>query len=94
MRWRHRRGRRRKPIRIFGNYDLYQVIPVPIKDNNPIILSKEELEVLKLVDLEGKTQEEASIILGCSRAKVSRILNEARKKLVQSLVEGRPIRVE
>ncbi|NIV45194.1 DUF134 domain-containing protein [Candidatus Bathyarchaeota archaeon] len=50
-----------------------------------------ELEVLRLVDLEGLSQEEAGKKMGVSRGTVWRLAQSARKKTAQALTEGRPI---
>jgi hypothetical protein len=53
----------------------------------------EELEVLKLVDLLGYEQEEAAVILGVSRRTAWRDLHEARRKVVDALVNGKGIQI-
>lgn len=60
----------------------------------PIQLEAEELEVLRLVDLEGLSQEEAGIRMGVSRGTIWRILERARKKIAQALTEGRRINIQ
>jgi uncharacterized protein len=56
-----------------------------------IPLSRDELEALKLCDLDGLTQEEAGARIGVSRGTVQRILSAARKKVAQALTQGRAI---
>lgn len=63
--------------------------PGPAKE--PIVLMFDEFEVLRLVDLEGLTQEEAGERMGVSRGTVWRTLESARKKAVKALVEGREL---
>jgi predicted DNA-binding protein (UPF0251 family) len=70
-----------------------QLIPAPVRDWNPVELSLEELQVLKLVDYEGLTQVEASERLGISRATVWRLLKSGRQKLLQAILEGRPLKI-
>ena len=52
-----------------------------------------ELEVLRLVDLEGLSQEEAGSRMGISRDTVWQLLQEARSKSAQALTEGRRIHI-
>lgn len=59
----------------------------------PVILSFDELEALRLVDLEGLYQEEAARMIGISRRTLWSDLKRARRKVVTALVEGRPIRI-
>jgi predicted DNA-binding protein (UPF0251 family) len=58
-----------------------------------VILLPEELEVLKLVDLQGHEQEEAARIMGISRRTAWRDLHEARKKVADALVHGKEIEI-
>jgi len=54
-------------------------------------MEPEEIEVLRLVDLEGLSQEEAGTRMGVSRGTIWRLLHRARKKTTQALIEGRQI---
>ena len=96
QRWRRRRGRRGrlpKPVNI-GSPPLVDVFtPDPIGDQEPVKIEPAELECLRLVDLEGLSQEEAGDRMGVSRGTVWRLLQSARKKVAQALTEGRPLRV-
>jgi predicted DNA-binding protein (UPF0251 family) len=57
-------------------------------------LSREELEILRLIDVVGMTQEEAAAIVGVSRRSLWRDLHEARRKVVDALVTGKAIEIE
>ena len=61
---------------------------------NTVILSIEELEALRLVDLEDLTQEEAASKMGVSRKTLWNDLQQARKKVVDALVNGYAIRIQ
>ncbi len=63
------------------------------QDAEHIKMSLDELEALRLADLEGLYQEEASRRMGVSRATFGRILEAARRKVARVLVEGRPLEV-
>jgi len=52
-------------------------------------LQPEEVEILRLVDLEGLEQEEAAAHLGVSRKTAWRDLHEARRKVADALVNGK-----
>jgi len=58
---------------------------------DPIIMTRDELEALRLVDYEGLMQEEAARRMGVSRGTVWRCLDSARRKVAKMLVEGREI---
>ena len=51
-------------------------------------ISRDELEALKLCDLDDLTQEEAGERMGVSRGTVQRILAAARKKVARALTQG------
>lgn len=65
--------------------------PNPPRNFEPIFLEMAELEALRLVDLEGLSQEEAGQRMGVSRGTVWRLLQRGRKKAAQALSEGRPV---
>lgn len=50
-----------------------------------------EIEAQRLVDLEGLSQEEAGERMGVSRGTIWRLLQAARKKVIRSIIEGRPL---
>lgn len=53
-----------------------------------IPMTRDELEALKLCDLDDLTQEEAGEKMGVSRGTVQRILTAARKKVAKALAQG------
>ncbi len=59
----------------------------------PITLTLDEFEALKLVDYHGLLQEEAAFKMGVSRGTLWRCLNSARRKVAAMIVEGRPLRI-
>lgn len=84
-------GRKRKQLRVEMETHTLQIVPFPLKPGSPIFITPEELEAMRLVDLLGKTQEEAARSMRCSRATVSRLLRSGRRKLMQGIIEGRSI---
>ncbi len=58
-----------------------------------IELSLDELEAIRLADVEGLSQIEAAELMGISQPTFHRILKEARRKVGRALVEGLRIRV-
>lgn len=51
-------------------------------------LREDELEALRLCDVEGFDQESAGERMGISRGTVQRLLKSGRRTMVQTLVEG------
>jgi predicted DNA-binding protein (UPF0251 family) len=56
-----------------------------------VTLLREELEILRLVDLEGFDQEGAALAMNVSRKTAWRDLHAARKKITEALVSGKTI---
>jgi predicted DNA-binding protein (UPF0251 family) len=59
-----------------------------------VALGLDELEALRLADLEHLSHEEIGRMMNVSRATAGRILAEARRKAATALVLGLAIRVE
>jgi uncharacterized protein len=64
---------------------------VPMSEVKQIAMHREELEVLKLCDLDDLTQAEAGDRMGVSRGTIQRILSGARKKVATALSKGQAI---
>jgi predicted DNA-binding protein (UPF0251 family) len=54
-------------------------------------ISLDQFEVLRLCDLEGLDQEEAGRRIGVSRGTVQRILYEARRHLIEAILNNEAI---
>ena len=67
---------------------------VPLKNLREVSLGFEELEAIRLKDLEGLEQEACAVRMGISRPTFHRIIVQARKKLARALIEGKAIRIE
>lgn len=59
-----------------------------------IIINVDELEALRLCDLENMEQEEAAKRMEVSRGTFQRILYSARRKSSEALCEGKGVRIE
>jgi len=73
---------------------LFKPAGIPIRLLEEIVLTLDEFEALRLADLEGLYQETAAERMGISRATFGRIVESARRKVAQTLVGGRVLRVE
>ncbi len=73
---------------------IFKPVGVPLDQLKSITLLHEELEALRLVDLEGCYQEEAAERMNVSRSTLQRIVDEARYKVVQTLTEGAALHIE
>jgi uncharacterized protein len=62
--------------------------------DNIVIMTVDEYETIRLIDLEGLTQVECSNQMNIARTTVQGIYFEARKKIAESLVNGKVLRIE
>ncbi|WP_167612765.1 DUF134 domain-containing protein [Maribellus sediminis] len=61
------------------------------RKSNEVILLLEEYEAIRLLDYQNLTQEEAAVYMDVSRPTLTRIYEEARKKVATAFVEGRDL---
>lgn len=66
----------------------------PMYEEHFVIMTIDEYETIRLIDLEGLSQEECSNQMNVARTTVQGIYSEARKKLAESLVNGKVLRIE
>lgn len=66
----------------------------PANEENFVNMTVDEYETIRLIDLEGFTQEECAGQMNIARTTVQGIYNEARKKVAQSLVNGKVLFIE
>ncbi|MFZ7131228.1 MAG: DUF134 domain-containing protein [Eubacteriales bacterium] len=69
-------------------------LDTPTDTDNFINMTIDEYESIRLIDLEGLTQEECAEQMNIARTTVQGIYNQARKKLAQSLVNGKMLIIE
>ena len=67
---------------------------IPLIHLEEISLSLDELETIRLADYEGCYHEDAATRMKVSRATFGRILNNARNKVAEAIVDGKALRIE
>jgi len=89
------RGRPKSPRRVECSPEVLYFKPrgVPLSELETVALAVEELEALRLVDLEGLLQEEAAFRMGISRRAFWDDLQSAREKVALALTTGKAIEI-
>lgn len=67
---------------------------MPLSTLEEIVLTLDELEALRLADLNSLYQEQAAEKMGISRSTFARLIENAHKKVAEALVNGKAIRIE
>lgn len=73
---------------------IFKPIGIPMTDLQRTVIYHDELETLRLCDLEDLTQSEAGQRMNISRGTVQRLLASARKKITKAVIEGNAIAFE
>ncbi|MBR5474505.1 MAG: DUF134 domain-containing protein [Lachnospiraceae bacterium] len=60
---------------------------------DPIDLTLDEYECIRLMDLEGCTQEECALQMGVARTTIQAVYTSARKKLADAIVNGKSLEI-
>lgn len=66
---------------------------IPLCELSEIELAADELEALRLADVEGLYNTEAAKIMGVSRQTFDRIIARGRTKVATALVQGQALRI-
>ncbi|HHT90093.1 MAG: DUF134 domain-containing protein [Bacillota bacterium] len=66
----------------------------PVDADDAVVMTVDEYETIRLIDLEGFTQEECAQQMKISRTTVQGIYSEARKKLAEALIHGKVLSIE
>lgn len=67
---------------------------VPVKDLTDVIVTVDEYEAIRLADHKKLKQEEAAKKMNISRPTFTRVIESARKKVAEALVNGKAVKVE
>ena len=69
----------------------FKPLGIPMAELETLTLGLDELEAIRLADVEGLYQEEAAHRMGVSRPTYARILINGRSKVGRALVEGKAL---
>jgi predicted DNA-binding protein (UPF0251 family)/DNA-directed RNA polymerase subunit RPC12/RpoP len=83
-----------RKVEFIPNVQYFVPYDIDAEDLQENVMRIEELEAIRLRDLEGMEQEECAEKMEVSRQTFQRILNAARGKIADSLIYGKAIRIE
>lgn len=78
------------------NPNVYYFKPrgIPLRILEEVVLEPDELEAIKLHDIDGLGQIEAAKKMKISQSTFARILDGAYKKIAEGIIKGKAIRIE
>lgn len=88
------RPRKRRRVCCMPQSNLFGSLNAAIDMEHIVTMTVDEYETIRLIDLEGFTQEECAKQMNIARTTVQGMYNTARKKLAESLVNGKALRIE
>jgi len=81
-------------VELEPNVTYFKPAGVPMRELEEVILTVDEFESIRLKDLEGLDQVEAAEKMKISQPTFFRLLDSARKKIADAVVNGKAIRIE
>jgi len=89
-------GRKRKDRIVDADHSKVCFKPCGIKgiDLEKVVIYEDEMEAIRLADYEGLYQQEASHKMGISRTTFSRLVESARKKIADALLNQKAINIK
>jgi len=88
------RPRKCRKVCFLPESNLFGPLNLPKINADIVFMTVDEYETIRLIDLEGMTQEECSEKMDVARTTIQRIYNDARSKLAMSLVEGKMLQIQ
>ncbi len=88
------RPRRPRCLRFKPNVYYFKPQGIPLRMLEEVALLPDELEALKLYDVDGLEQIVAAKKMKISQPTFARILNNAHLKIAEALIKGKAVRIE
>ena len=76
------------------NVTLFKPAGVPVGALETVVLNLDEIEALRLADLNAQYQEAAADQMKISRATFARIVESARRKVSDALIHGKALQIQ
>jgi predicted DNA-binding protein (UPF0251 family) len=88
------RPHRCRRVRCNPDANYFKPRGIPVDELEEVDLKMDELEAIRLADLEGKYQEDAAKKMSISRQTFGNIITSAHKKIADSLVNSKALKIE
>lgn len=88
------RPRKWRKVCSLPDSDRFGPLDTVADSRNFVAMTIDEYESIRLIDLEGLTQEACAQQMNIARTTVQFMYNEARRKVAESLVNGKVLRIE
>ena len=88
------RPRKWRKVCCMPDSDRFGPLNSPVNVEHFVTMSIDEYETIRLIDLEGYTQEECANQMSIARTTVQGMYNDARKKIAESIVNGMVLKIE
>lgn len=88
------RPRKCRRVAFLPGITYFKPAGIPLRELEENLITIDELEAIRLKDTEDLEQEQCAIKMGISRATFQRIVESARKKITDALLNGKAIKIE
>ncbi len=88
------RPRIRRRLRFQARARYFKPAGIPLRNLEEVILTKEEIEALKLYNFDQKDQKTAAGEMAISQPTFARTINQTYQKIADALITGKAIRIE
>lgn len=85
---------KRRRVEFIPGITCFKPAGIPLSSLETVVLTVDELEAIRLKDIQDLEQEDCAESMGVSRATFFRILSSARKKIATALIEGKAISIK
>lgn len=85
---------KRRRCRALDGSRVFKPAAIPLSELQAVRLGLDELEAMRLCDVEGLDQSEAGVHMAVSRGTVQRLLARGRRKLAEALIANQAVVVE
>jgi predicted DNA-binding protein (UPF0251 family) len=88
------RPRKCRQVAFLPGITYFKPAGIPLRELEENLLAIDELEAIRLKDIEDLEQEQCAVKMGISRATFQRIVESARRKITDALLNGKAIRIQ